>query len=400
MLGLAAGRARHRAIALLAREHVHARARGAVERAAGVRQVRRATRRPGQGAGRSPRTRSPITIAAPLTADHWRDLLQLPDRADLFAALISNRSALLVCAGRDGRRSLDARRCSSAIADCCAGSSRTAPAAFWVAARSLKIDKDRVVVPGGAAAEPIWEALVGEQGDAARGFRARAAVARLRTPGVVLRHRSASMTPERPAAAFGAGPIEAQIEQARALLRAPFDRRIRTGSSRSIRSCAARPIRGSSRRRSRSPTAPWRRPPRSGSGRSCSIAPRSSRRAAASLRRDARPRRSRWRGSRRRSSSVAAKERRDRYEMVRFAQARVPERRAATTPSTCWSRSAAIAAIARMLLSLDRMEITTPRVYARAVEAARRLDELSGRDAQARRDRLPGVARDPRARAR
>ncbi len=34
-----------------------------------------------------------------------------------------------------------------------------------------------------------------------------------------------------------------------------------------------------------------------------------------------------------------------------------------------------------ILLSLDRMEITAPRVFARIVEAARRLDDdLSGRD--------------------
>ncbi len=53
-----------------------------------------------------------------------------------------------------------------------------------------------------------------------------------------------------------------------------------------------------------------------------------------------------------------------------------------------------------LLLALDRMEITTPRVYSRAVEAARRLDELSGRDRKHAHHRLSGGARDPRTRAR
>jgi len=36
---------------------------------------------------------------------------------------------------------------------------RAAPAAFWVSARSIKIEKDRVVVPGGAVLEPLWESM-------------------------------------------------------------------------------------------------------------------------------------------------------------------------------------------------------------------------------------------------
>ena len=63
----------------------------------------------------------------------------------------------------------------------------TAPAAFWVAARDLRIDKDRVIVPGGAAAEPIWEALVEVKVTQARRFPARAAGQGLGPAGVVLR---------------------------------------------------------------------------------------------------------------------------------------------------------------------------------------------------------------------
>ena len=76
----------------------------------------------------------------------------------------------------------------------------------------------------------------------------------------------------------------------------------------------------------------------------------------------------------------AAKERRDRYEMVRFAQALFPniegERGVdALVALGGYRRYRAI------LLSLDRMEITSPHAFARIVEAARRLDDdLSGRD--------------------
>ena len=59
---------------------------------------------------------TPITIAAPLTADHWRDLLEL-GRSSCFA-LVANRSALLVAVGRC-RPTRQFARCSSTIAVCC-----------------------------------------------------------------------------------------------------------------------------------------------------------------------------------------------------------------------------------------------------------------------------------------
>ena len=69
------------------------------------------------------------------------------------------------------------------------------------------------------------------------------------------------MTPERLAAAFGAGANRRAGRARRARSTARFDPPTRTGSSKSIRSCAARPIRGSSRRRSPVRQAPSRRPP-------------------------------------------------------------------------------------------------------------------------------------------
>src|SRR5262245_6344956 len=85
------------AIALLARE-MFAQSSGALERAAAVRNFVAQLNQPGKSQEIANATR-PITIAVPLTADHWRDVMQLPDKADLFAALINNRPAMLVCAG-------------------------------------------------------------------------------------------------------------------------------------------------------------------------------------------------------------------------------------------------------------------------------------------------------------
>ena len=92
---------------------------------------------------------------------------------------------------------------------------KTAPAAFWIAARHLKVDKDRIVVPGGAAAEPIWEALVEVKVTRPADF-LRALLARDSGRLAWFYDSIGAMSPERVAAAFGAPPIEAQIEEARA----------------------------------------------------------------------------------------------------------------------------------------------------------------------------------------
>ena len=78
-------------------------------------------------------------------------------------------------------------------------------------------------------------------------------------------------------------------------------------------------------------------------------------------------------------AGAAARERRDRYEMVRFAQAVFPK----VSAEESVDAMVALGGYRRyraLLLTLDRMDITTPRVYSRAVEAARRLDERSGRE--------------------
>ena len=92
---------------------------------------------------------------------------------------------------------------------------RTAPAAFWIAARQLQVDNDRIVVPGGAAAEPLWEALVAVKVTRPADF-LRALLARDSGRLAWFYDSIGAMPPDRMAAAFGAPPIEAQIEQARA----------------------------------------------------------------------------------------------------------------------------------------------------------------------------------------
>src|SRR5690349_16161813 len=145
------------AIALLTRE-MFAQSSGAIERAAAVRNFVGQVSQPGREKEIAADTR-PITIAAPLTADHWRDVLQLPDKSDLFPPLINNRAAMLVCAG-----AMNADPSIRSLLEHDRGLLKwivkNAPAAFWASSRSLRVDKDRVIVPGGAAMEPAWEALV------------------------------------------------------------------------------------------------------------------------------------------------------------------------------------------------------------------------------------------------
>src|SRR6187455_1105961 len=86
---------RGHAIALLARE-MFTQSASAIERSNAVRNFVAQVSMPGKDTEIAADSR-PLTIAVPLTADHWRDAMQLPDKAELFGALISNRSALLVC---------------------------------------------------------------------------------------------------------------------------------------------------------------------------------------------------------------------------------------------------------------------------------------------------------------
>ena len=96
MLGLHPDERGH-ALSLLARG-MFTHSAAALERSNGVRNFLAQLSAPGNEPGAAGEAR-PLTIAAPLTADHWRDALELPGKADVFAALISNRPAILVSAG-------------------------------------------------------------------------------------------------------------------------------------------------------------------------------------------------------------------------------------------------------------------------------------------------------------
>ena len=375
MLGLQPEERGH-ALALMARE-MFAQSASATERSSAIRQFVAAASLPEKAQEIAPDTR-PITIAAPLTADHWRDVLQLPDRGDLFAALLSNRAALLVCAG-----AMNADPSMRAWLERDRGLLRwivkTTPAAFWIAARGLSIDKDRIIVPGGAAAEPIWEALV-EVKVTRPGDFVRALLTRDSGRLAWFYDSIASMSPERMAMVFGAPPLTAQLEEARGFYSA-------FRSADSNWKLEEHPfLRGT--------TDPWIVSTQieitdgivagpAGQWFWEALFDRSdvTRRSAATLRREP--------ASQvtlallaQKISSTSAKERRDRFEMVRFAQgvfANVDGDHATDVLVALggYRRYRAI------LLTLDRMGIVSPRVYSRSVEAARRIDDdLSGRDEQ------------------
>ena len=368
------------AIAVLARS-MFSQGGSAAERAAGVRRHIAALSVPRSAETDQPSLDSvdggtqPVTIAVPLTADHWRDLLAPLGRGDLFSALISNRSVLLVCAGvistDPSVRSLLGRD-----RGLLRHIARSSPAAFWVAARSLRVEKDRVAVPGGAAVEPIWEALAGEKVTRPSEF-IRVLLTRDSGRLAWFYDGLAAMPPDRRAVIFGSGPIELQVEQTRALY-ATFR------SSDSNWRLEDHPF-------LRGVTDPWMVTSQVGIAGGMVAPPNAqqfweelfeggdlARRNVTALRVDAAaPVTLAWLAQN--IAGVAAKERRDRYEMVRFAQAVFPR----VSGEESVDAMVALGGYRRyraLLLALDRMALTTPRVYSRTVEAARRLDGLSGRE--------------------
>ena len=373
MLGLQPEERGH-AIALLSRE-MFSQSASAIQRSAAVRNFITQSSLPGKAQEITADMR-PLTIAVPLTADHWRDVLELPERTDLFGALIASRPALLTAAGlMAGDPSL--RSFVEHDRGLLKWIVRTAPAAFWTSARDLKIEKDRVIVPGGAAAEPIWEALVEIKVTRPADF-VRALL--LKDSGRLAWFYDAigAMTPERKAVAFGAPPLEAQIEEARAFY----------GAFRSADSnwkLEEHPfLRGTS--------DPWIVASQIAIKDGAVAAPvaqwfweelfdRSEvtrRSAVATKRESSSPVTLAWLSQKIAGSS--AKERRDRYEMVRFAQG-VFSNVAGDGAVEAMVALGGYRRYRAVLLSVDRMEIATPHVFARIVEAARRLDDdLSGKD--------------------
>lgn len=361
------------AISLLARS-MFSQGGNAAGRAAGVRNFITSLSAPGSTAAAETDAR-PITIAAPLTADHWRDVLGPQAPKDLFAALISNRAVLLVCAGTlSGDASL--RALLERDRGLLRWVVRTSPAAFWQAARSITIDTDRVRVPGGKDAEPVWEMLVGEKVTRVPEF-LRLLLSKDGGRLAWFFDSMVTMAPERWALVVGPAPIAAQIEQARSLYQA-----FRSGDS-NWRMEEHPFLRGV--------TDPSMVTPRIAI-QDGAIAPPAAqwfwellferqdlvRKAIeAAPREQAAPVTLSWLVQR--IATSPAKERRDRYEMLRFGQAVF----GAATDDQLTDVMVALGGYRRyrsLLLALDRMGVATPRVFSRAVEAARRLDALSGRD--------------------
>lgn len=373
MLGLRPEERGH-ALVLLTRE-MFSQSSGAVERAAAVRNFVGQLAVAGAEKNIAADTH-PLSIAAPLTANHWRDVMQLNDRADLFGALINNRPAMLVCAATAGtdpsmRALLDRDR------GLLRWIVRTAPSAFWVAARGLKVEKDRVVVPGGADAEPIWESLAEMKVTRPADF--------IRALLTIDAGRLAwfydaigTMSTERLAVAMGPLPVSSQTQAMRALYSAfkNADSNWKLEEHPFLRGTTDPWIVASHVDIANGTIAPpaqqwfWE-----------ALFDRSDlpRRAVNTIERQpATPVTFAWLTQQIATSS--ARERRDRFEMVRFAQGVF----AGADGDRLTDAMVALGGYRRyraILLTLDRMEVATPRVYARVIEAARRVDdELSGRD--------------------
>ncbi|HJU41594.1 MAG TPA: hypothetical protein VJ691_02230 [Vicinamibacterales bacterium] len=318
----------------------------------------------------------PISIAVPLTADHWRDLLGPKAPRDLFTALISDRSVLLVCAG-----SLTTDASMRTLLERDRGLlrwiARTAPAAFWVAARSLRLENGRLRVPGGSAAEPIWEALAGEKVARTSEF-LRALLVKDEGRLAWFYDSMATLPEHRARVIAGGGIVEMQLENVRALYEAfrSADTNWRLEQHPFLRGV----------------TDPWIVTTQIGISNGAAAPPAAEWFWTALFERpNVVWRRSDIEADRepgvpvppawlvRNVTRTVAKERRDRYAMLRFAQSvfgdiALHEYGDALIALSGYRRYPAV------LLSLDRMAITTPRVYSRAVEAASRIDELSGRN--------------------
>lgn len=317
----------------------------------------------------------PITIAAPLTADHWRDVLELRGRAELFPALLANRPALLVCAAT---LSADAslRRLLERDRGLLRWLVRNAPGAFLAAGRGLRIDNEGIAVPGGLAAVPIWEALAAEKVTRPPEF-IRALVLRDSGRLAWLYGAVATMSPERMAAVFGPGPVEAQIEQTRSMLDAfrTGDQNWRIEDHPFLRSVADAWMVTTQVGLLNGQVAP---PNRQWLWEAVFDRDELSRRAAASVRRTPdSPVTLTWLAAR--IASSPPRERRERFEAVRFAQLVF----GAATDADADDLLITLAGYRRyhsLLVTLDRLDIRTPRTYARAVEAAQRIDERPRRE--------------------
>lgn len=324
-----------------------------------------------------------FTIAAPITASAWREALEPPAAGsprrgplppeDLFRAIVSSRAALLVAAGATEadasiREWLDHDRGLLRFLV------RTAPGAFLLAAPALRLADGRIAAPGGPEAAPIWETLAGEQVSRPAAF-LRTLVTKdagrlawfYGTLGAMPEDRLVALLP----------PAPDRLEQAR-LLYSVFrdaDANWRLEDHPYLRSMAD----------------PWLIVTHLGV-REGRVAPPAQEwlwravfdrkdvtrnEVAAAARGPSAPARAAWMAQQ--IALQSPRERRDRYEMVRFAQGVFGGAR----PEDDVELAVAIGGYRRFraaLLALDRMGLAGPRAYARVVEAARRAEDRPGRE--------------------
>ncbi len=104
-----------------------------------------------------------ISIPAPLDAGIWRDLLpppQPPGPTDLFLRLVTDRNALLLAAGLSATHP-SVRALVAGDRDLLRFLYREAAGPFVLAARRFLVHDNRIVVPGGARGDSIWQELTG-----------------------------------------------------------------------------------------------------------------------------------------------------------------------------------------------------------------------------------------------
>lgn len=96
-----------------------------------------------------------------LTPDQWSDILGTRLTAgDVFAALVQDRGAMLLHYGLAGADP-DVQARLATDRDLLRWIHRNAAGAIALVGASLRMDGEALAVPGGAAAEPLWEALTG-----------------------------------------------------------------------------------------------------------------------------------------------------------------------------------------------------------------------------------------------
>ncbi len=102
-----------------------------------------------------------VEIPAPLTRDAWSGLLALAPGEDLSTRLLTDRAATLLAAGFVATDP-SVRNLALRDRELLARLYREAPGKFVLSSRSLHVDGGRVRVPGGEGADAIWQRLAGE----------------------------------------------------------------------------------------------------------------------------------------------------------------------------------------------------------------------------------------------